>query len=90
MSTMTGSPVSPMRKLVAPIMAELRELAGKRVCVDGAEVAGAVVNIMVLEQGIEQDSFPPGIKAILADCHKYPSRVQELKYLELELFGAFC
>ena len=89
MSTMTGTPVSPMRKLVAPIMAELRELAGERTSAAGTEIVSAIVNIMVLEQGIERDSLPPGIKVILADCQKYADKVWELKYFEVELYGAF-
>lgn len=89
MSTMTGTPVSPLRKLVAPVMAELRELAGERPSASGSEVASAIVNIMVLEQGIERDSLPPGIKVILAECQRYSTKVWELKYFEIELYGTF-
>ena len=88
MSTMTGPEASPMTGLVPSLMKELRELSGGHEDVDSEKIASAITNVMVLDRGIRPEDFSPGIRAIIHDCRLHPGRIQELKYVERELYGA--
>ena len=90
MSTMTGSEASTMKGIVPSVMEELRELSGEHEDVDSEMIASAIANVMVLDRGILPEDFSPGIKAIIRDCEIHPGRIQELKYVERELYGAFA
>lgn len=85
---MTITTAKPVAEVVASIMSELRELSGGETAVSGEVLRTAITSVMALDFRVVEQDFPPGLRAMTRDCSARPGSVQELKYVERELYGA--